>query len=181
MPETLFPVERGEAYFMRRTLESAGNDAGVAANGSHAAEESAYLVARCTAFPAELKASYKTAADEVFGGRYERCNELGHALLELCAARLSVVEGVLRRLAEDGPEADALRRVRDELTRFRGELEMSWPFFTRDAIEEAREAERRGELLDVEEAFAEMAGVDLATWRQRVEAHKLKRREYGRE
>ena len=131
MPASVFPAECGEAFLMRRALESAENGRGLHANADKAAMMSAYLVARCTDFPAELEALRQTTAKELSGGRIERCNELGRGLRELCERRLAVVEIALRLLGDGGPAGEALCQARDRLIRFGDDLEVSWPFFSR--------------------------------------------------
>ena len=48
-----------------------------------------------------------------------------------------------------------------------------WPVGSEEEEEEARASAARGEGLDLDEAFAQIAGVDVAAWRQRVEEYKL--------
>lgn len=65
---------------------------------------------------------------------------------------------------------DALAEAR----RIRVDLETNWLWFTKEAEEEAKASIARGEGLDVEEAFAQMAGLSVEELRAKVEAHKRK-------
>ncbi len=47
-----------------------------------------------------------------------------------------------------------------------------WPVGSDEEIAAARAAANRGEGLELHEAFAQIAGVDVAQWRQRVEEYK---------
>jgi hypothetical protein len=55
----------------------------------------------------------------------------------------------------------------------------SWPKANPPTWAEAEEAFRRGEYLDLEEAFAQVAGTSPEGWQQRVEAHKRKQEAGG--
>jgi hypothetical protein len=50
-----------------------------------------------------------------------------------------------------------------------------WPVGSEAEIEEASSSAARGQGLDVDEAFAQIAGVDVETWRRRLEEHKQHR------
>jgi hypothetical protein len=52
-----------------------------------------------------------------------------------------------------------------------------WPVGSDQEIAEAQAAASRGEGLDLDDAFAQIAGVDVETWRQRVEEYKRDRQE----
>jgi hypothetical protein len=52
-----------------------------------------------------------------------------------------------------------------------------WPVGSDEEIAQARAAANRGEGLDLDEAFAEIAGVDAAAWRQRVEEYRQGRKD----
>jgi len=64
----------------------------------------------------------------------------------------------------------AVRRAKQELLG-------RWLVGTDEEMAEAQAAASRGEGLDLDEAFAQLAGVDVATWRQRVEEYKQGRKE----
>jgi hypothetical protein len=130
MPASVFAAECGEAILMWRALKLAENGQGLHANADIAAAMSAWVVARCTDFPAELEALRQTTARELSDGRIERCNELGQRLRELYEHRLAVVEIALRLLGNGGPAGEALYQARDRLIRFGDDLEVSWPFFS---------------------------------------------------
>jgi hypothetical protein len=51
-------------------------------------------------------------------------------------------------------------------------LAAEWPVCTEEEASEALAAAARGEAIDLDDAFAQIAGVDRATWLERVTAHK---------
>jgi hypothetical protein len=68
---------------------------------------------------------------------------------------------------------DAIQAV----ARAKQELLDRWPVGSDQEIAEARAAASRGEGLELDEAFAQIAGVDGAAWRQRVEEYKRGRKQ----
>ena len=58
------------------------------------------------------------------------------------------------------------------LTQARQSVLERWPVGGDEEIAEARASAARGQGLDVDEAFAQIAGVDVETWRQRVEEYQ---------
>ena len=68
--------------------------------------------------------------------------------------------------AELAAAAAAVERLRDDTLRH-------WPWPpTEGDIQRVREAVGRGETLELDAAFAEIAGVSTEEWRRRVEEHK---------
>jgi hypothetical protein len=65
-----------------------------------------------------------------------------------------------------------LPTVTDKLKALRERTWKEWPWFSEEDVKEAREAEAKGELLDADVAFAEVAGVDVQEWLRSVEARK---------
>ena len=101
-------------------------------------------------------------------------------LEELSADFQGLVESV-RAVAHEARQAvgppgavEILGRL-DEAIRAAAETKQrvleQWPVGSDDEIHEAQAAAARGEGLDLDEAFAQIAGVDVETWRRRVEAY----------
>jgi hypothetical protein len=70
--------------------------------------------------------------------------------------------------ADFGSLDDAIAAV----TRAKQELLANWLVGTDEEMAEAHASASRGEGLDLEEAFAQIAGVSVAEWRQRIDEHK---------
>ncbi len=60
---------------------------------------------------------------------------------------------------------EAVQNLKDQLFRH-------WPWFSDEDIALARLEEERGELLDLDDAFAAIAGVDKESWLRRVEGRE---------
>jgi hypothetical protein len=92
------------------------------------------------------------------------------------------VIGLLQQLREGGQKYEssgyamrslpALAISLSEAVALRNRIFAFWAEFTPEDAQQAREAIRRGECQDLDDAFAEIAGVDKAEWLRRVEAHK---------
>jgi hypothetical protein len=67
---------------------------------------------------------------------------------------------------------EAARRFKELQAR----LAEEWPACSPEEEQEALAQVRRGEGLELDDAFAQIAGVDKATWLQRVAAHEQKQR-----
>ena len=57
------------------------------------------------------------------------------------------------------------------LESMRYEFQDRWPWFDQKSVEEGLAAYRRGECLDLDEAFAQAKGLDKTTWLKIVEDH----------
>jgi len=68
----------------------------------------------------------------------------------------------------DGKGLTALAEVQCLLAAKQRVLER-WPVGSPEQVAQARKAGQPEDYLDLHEAFAQIAGVDVATWRQRVE------------
>jgi hypothetical protein len=65
----------------------------------------------------------------------------------------------------------ALRAACDQ----RNSILQHWPDFSANDVEEARAADKRGEMLELTEAFARVAGMDKEAWLRLVETRKSAR------
>jgi hypothetical protein len=73
--------------------------------------------------------------------------------------------------------ATVLERAIQTVVQARQSVLERWPVGSDEEIAQARAAANRGEGLDLDEAFAEIAGVDVAAWRQRVEESRQGRKD----
>jgi hypothetical protein len=76
---------------------------------------------------------------------------------------------LLQRAGHEIDGAVALEQTIRELEQMRDEFRRTCPVATREEVEADRQAIAAGQYQDAEEALAEIAGLDLATWRQRIE------------
>ncbi|GEM_PF-6375673 len=72
--------------------------------------------------------------------------------------------------------ADELRETHARLLQLESGIFQHWPEFTEQDAAEARAALERGDGLELDEAFAQIAGVDKETWMKRVEERRRSRR-----
>ena len=63
-------------------------------------------------------------------------------------------------------------RIQAELEQIEQEHLDRWPWFRKEDLDQARAEADRGETVDVEDAFAAMAGVSREEWETRVEAYQ---------
>jgi hypothetical protein len=71
---------------------------------------------------------------------------------------------------------DRLLEAARHFKELRARLAEEWPACSPEEEQEAMAQARRGEGLELDDAFAQIAGVDKATWLQRVAAHEQKQR-----
>jgi hypothetical protein len=88
---------------------------------------------------------------------------------------LSEIRNQARAYVEAG---HAVRRLNDldaairHLETLKAEITANWPWLDANDLRAAREAEARGETLELDEAFAQIAGMSKEDWLRRVEEHK---------
>jgi hypothetical protein len=136
------------------------------------------LVALCLTAPAEMVQLYDSAWDQAVSGQIDDFQQYGTDLLAVLDAtqhNLDIVRGWVRGAESTGQtvgRATDLKRAAEELVALRREIEDRWPWINEQIIAEAKAELARGEFLELDEAFAQIAGVDKETWLKRVEEHK---------
>jgi hypothetical protein len=107
--------------------------------------------------------------------------EQRQALEELCEqvhktlAAVQTALGPQGRLAETAEEGPGLDGAMEEVRAARERLLQHWPVRSPAEVAAARQRMEHGEGADAEAAFARIAGVDVETWRQRVEEHRRRK------
>lgn len=121
---------------------------------------------------------WRIALELIESHRVDDYNELGHALrasfdpgLRIMARVFELVEA-FERLGGTIPSADALRDAHAALLRLECGIFQHWPWFTEQDAAESRAAIERGDYLELDDAFAQIAGVDKETWMRRVEERR---------
>ncbi len=145
-----------------------------------AARNTREAVVVCESFPSLLMRLWRTEWESAGRTHGRTWNEAGEGLRRLFDGTIRVMEAA-RELVENDERLpgrssgiERLDQALAEARRMRADLETNWLWFTKEAEEEARASIARGEGVDVEEAFAQMAGLTVEELRERVEAHKQK-------
>jgi hypothetical protein len=100
--------------------------------------------------------------------RRQAIEELTAKYLELAAS----LSGMVGRVVDSSPGKDWVCRLDQEVQRFvdaKQRLLERWLVGSPEEMAKARAGGRPEDYLDVDEAFAQIAGVDVETWRQRLE------------
>ncbi|HWG43483.1 MAG TPA: hypothetical protein VN688_11910 [Gemmataceae bacterium] len=77
--------------------------------------------------------------------------------------------------------ADRLRQTAEQFKHLQARLADEWPVCSPEEEREARTSSERGEGMELDDAFAEIAGVDKASWLERVAEYKRKHLQGGQE
>ncbi len=100
--------------------------------------------------------------------RRQAIEELTAIYLELVAS----LKGLAGPVADSSRGKDQIGRLDQEVQRFvdaKQRVLARWPVGSPQEIAKAGARGRPEDYLDVDEAFAQIAGVDVETWRQRIE------------
>jgi hypothetical protein len=84
---------------------------------------------------------------------------------------LAFTAGLVHDLEAQGCKfrrAEKLPEAAESLAKMDAWVKNDWPVCSAEELQEVREEIRRGEFLDADEAFAEIAGVTPEEWRERV-------------
>jgi hypothetical protein len=180
----LFRVHRSQADIVAETVE--------AWKGEHdramRARDVEDAVLLCLDYPAQMGRLWKTTWKHIEDGTMG-VNAAWYALQATFTRTLDVMDGVrelVRAAAAAGHTVEGaaeLEQARDRVAALKDDIFRHWEPFTEETAREALEASARGECLELDEAFAAIAGVDKETWLRRVaeyrEAKEKKRRQEG--
>ena len=125
---------------------------------------------------ANLRTCWESAGEQ----SGENSNSTGRLIYRLFDEVVQAMEAVRasitgrEELADQSQYLERLDAAMAEVRRVRADLEPGWLWFTKEDEEEAKASIAKGEGVDVEEAFAQMAGLTLDELRAKVEAHKRK-------
>jgi hypothetical protein len=136
----------------------------------------------CLLFPQRVREACQGEWDRLTRATdYADFQESGVRLRRLFEDAVDYLEAILeaaRIHEQDGYPSERipqLERALASLRAMREEFEESWPWFGEADRDAARADQQRGDLLDVDDAFAGIAGVDRETWLRRVEERKRKK------
>jgi hypothetical protein len=150
----------------------------LAAEADKAVRGAQETVAVCESFPSLMMRLWKTEWDSAGRAPGRTWNSSGESLRRLFDGAIRVLEAARdcveaeERLASRSLGLERLDQALAEARRIRGDLETNWLWFSKGAEDEAKASIARGEGMDVDEAFAQMAGISVDELRARVEAHQ---------
>lgn len=123
--------------------------------------------------PVDLRAAWRSVVDLMTEGDVEDPQAIGERLcgtIEEALTLLFLVRETTQKFAASGRQvagAEELSPAIRQVFALRAEVESSWtysPLTVRDVLA----AEEKGELMELNEAFASIAGVPLEVWNKRV-------------
>jgi hypothetical protein len=91
-------------------------------------------------------------------------------------ARVLELVGAFERLGGTLSGASELRLANDQVRWLEKEIFEEWPWFAELDTAKTLDDVRRGEFIDITDAFAQAAGVDRESWLRHVEEHKRRKR-----
>jgi hypothetical protein len=143
-------------------------------NGTHSRHDYDDLVALCQELAAAgvalLEQEYKRAFQEQHPTVRWLC-ERRQVIEALSAGYLDVAAAVEAEAAKHGMAAQ-LEAAMQAVRTARGEILRRWPVGSDEEIAAAQSAAAQRDAVDIDEAFAQIAGVDVGTWRRRIEEFK---------
>jgi hypothetical protein len=137
------------------------------------------LVRECLTFPGLMEHMARSDFDLIFSGGLEDVDAAGREL----RARIDDCRATVERVSRLGDSfveqtghriegREQLREALQRLDRLREDFFRHWAWFGEQEHAAARTEIERGDGLTADEAFAEIAGVDVDTWRKRVEERR---------
>lgn len=133
------------------------------------------LIRETLDYPGLLRRLEQSTWDGLWTNPAEEIQGSGLALQTLFDRTLSVLRDV-RALAQDVAQntghplegAPQLDEAVETVARMKAAFVHQWPWLEDSELQKAWTEYQRGEYLDLEDAFAQIAGVDRETWRRRV-------------
>jgi hypothetical protein len=181
----LAQLVRGQLSGLEQALEAVHNELedSLKSNGDPAVggRELQRIIRQCLPIPRILGDLWhstferiKTHLEEDYDETERRLRECFDPGLRILARVTELIETYERR-GGSVEEAAELRSALGQTRRLEAQIFEHWPRFSNKDVAEARAALARGECLDLEDAFAQIAGVDRETWRRRVEERRQAR------
>jgi hypothetical protein len=128
-------------------------------------------------YPTMMTRLYDSAWNRILANELEDYLKTGEALQDLLSQTVELLHSIralARSFVEAGHPIERMNQLEDALARLENlkhEIIQCWPWFSQEDIDAGRAEHARGECLELDEAFAQIAGVDKETWRKRVEEH----------
>jgi hypothetical protein len=169
----LFPLYRGQIQVLAETVAAWKAEPREVLRVRDVEE----IVRACLDYPAMITRLYDAAWDRIRANELDDYMKTGEALrgvVDQTIALLHSIRALAQSPVENGHASKGTAELDKALAQLEGmkqELDQCWPWFRQQHIEEGRAEHAHGECLELEEAFAQIAGVDKETWRRRVEDH----------
>jgi hypothetical protein len=120
----------------------------------------------CEELPAHARQVQEFLWETIWAGPSEDFQEAGETFRQLLDEMIDTL-GKLTALSNG-----SLAGVQADLEKLRREHVERWPWFSQQDVDQARAEDARGETVDMDDAFAGIAGVSREEWQRRVEARK---------
>jgi hypothetical protein len=178
----LFRMYRGQVEAMAEAVEAWKGEQDQAMRALDVED----AVRSCLDYPARMGQLWKATWRHIEDGKIE-INAAWHALQAAFAKTLGLMDDVgelAREAAATGHPINAaaeLDQARARVAALRDDLFRHWEPFTEEDAREALEASARGEGIGLDEAFAQIAGVDKETWLRKVADYRTAKEARGQE
>ena len=139
-----------------------------AKNGSARLESAFLLISKD--LPVHARQAWESLWHRVRDNMLDDLQEAGESFLLVLDQAIATVGAF-----EDHTE-EPLRGIQANLEQLRQEHKDSWPWCSEQDLDEVRAEIVRGETLEMDDAFAEIAGVRREEWLRRTEEHKRNQR-----
>lgn len=128
--------------------------------------------------PATLNVLWQSTLDLAAAGGIDDYEKAGAKLRQSFETGLRIlggVQGLLQAFIDAGIQVCCFTELTEAILAVR-QLETrvfeSWPQFSAGDVEQAQAEHMRGESVELDAAFASLAGCDVDAWRKRVEEHR---------
>jgi hypothetical protein len=181
----LFGLPRNQLEAFNEAIEAARTEIASAAGDAQAkarlARTLAGLIRSSREIPRVLKELCDTTLDLMTARLIDNYNDVGAQLSESFADAERILNSVqdlvdvFERVGGAVPNSEELKAALRATNDQRSSILSSWPRFSQDDFDEVRAADKRGEMLELNETFARAAGMDQNAWLRLVEARKSAR------
>jgi hypothetical protein len=183
----LLRLHRGQAESLRQTVEAWQAEH----NSAMAARDAEELVRFCLDLPAKGEALWNAEHERAVltqGLDVSALQAMRRGLEQTFADYVRMAEAVRVQAVETasrtGHEVDGLGKLEGAIGALKRLQELvveQWPVCSPEEMVEVRAQIARGEFIDVEDAFADMAGISKEELRARLAEHQKKRQAFGLE
>jgi len=135
---------------------------------ANAREDASAILVLAREIPNHLRQAHGALWGLVRFGPVDVLQELGEAFQEI----LDETIGTLRQLSANNPHLAGLAGVQAEVEQLRQEHQERWPWFRMEDLGQALAESARGETLELDDAFAQIAGISREDWLRRVEDYQ---------
>jgi hypothetical protein len=178
----LFGLPQGQLDVFEEAIKAAQADIEAARNSDQkkalVAKNLERFVQSSLEIPRMVRSYCNSTLDLIPAHLIDDYQETGDELRRSFAKAMNILESIeklvqgLGTLGGTVSNIQALREAVEEVRRLQMQVLSHWPDFTEQDVAEALGEFERGECLEIDDAFAQIAGVDKATWLKLVEKRK---------